>query len=67
MDISQRILSDITVFNKYAKYTPELKRRETWMELCHRNKGMHLKKYSVSYVIYNIGGSSYVAFRRGKT
>lgn len=45
MDISQRILSDITVFNKYAKYTPELKRRESWLELCHRNKSMHLKKY----------------------
>ena len=45
MDISQRILSDITVFNKYAKYTPALGRRETWEELCDRNIAMHVKKY----------------------
>ena len=34
MDKSQAILSDIVVFNKYAKYVPETKRRETWDELC---------------------------------
>ena len=45
MDISQQILSDITVFLKYAKYTPELNRREVWTELVDRNKAMHLKKY----------------------
>lgn len=45
MDISQKILSDITVFNKYAKYIPELQRRETWQEICERNMGMHIKKY----------------------
>ena len=45
MDISQKILSDITVFLKYAKYTPELNRREVWTELVDRNKAMHLKKY----------------------
>ena len=28
MDISQEILSDITVHMKYAKYIPELQRRE---------------------------------------
>jgi len=39
------ILSDITVFNKYAKYREDLKRRETWDELVDRNKQMHLKKY----------------------
>jgi ribonucleoside-diphosphate reductase alpha chain len=45
MDISQRILSDITVYMKYAKYRPELKRRETWDELVSRNMDMHIKKY----------------------
>ena len=45
MDISQRILSDITVFNKYAKYIPELGRRETWVDLCARNLNMHIKKF----------------------
>jgi len=45
MEISQKILSDITVFNKYAKFMPDMKRRETWEELCYRNKSMHLKKY----------------------
>jgi ribonucleoside-diphosphate reductase alpha chain len=45
MDISQKILSDITVFNKYAKYIPEIERRETWDEIVDRNLAMHLKKY----------------------
>ena len=45
MDISNRILSDITVYMKYAKYIPELKRRETWQELVTRNMEMHIKKY----------------------
>jgi ribonucleoside-diphosphate reductase alpha chain len=45
MDISQKILSDITVFNKYAKYIPEIERRETWEEIVERNLSMHLKKY----------------------
>jgi ribonucleoside-diphosphate reductase alpha chain len=45
MDISQRILSDITVYMKYAKYQPELQRRETWEELVTRNMEMHIKKY----------------------
>lgn len=39
------ILSDITVFTKYAKFNPEKKRRETWEELCYRNRNMHLDKY----------------------
>ena len=43
--ISRDILSDITVHMKYAKYIPELNRRETWEELVTRNKTMHLKKY----------------------
>jgi ribonucleoside-diphosphate reductase alpha chain len=30
---------------KYAKYIPELQRRETWEELVTRNMDMHIKKY----------------------
>ena len=45
MEISNKILSDITVYMKYAKFVPELKRRETWIELVDRNKAMHIKKY----------------------
>jgi len=30
---------------KYAKYVPELSRRETWVELIDRNKKMHIKKF----------------------
>jgi len=45
MDISNRILSEITVYMKYSRYIPELNRRETWEELVTRNKQMHQKKY----------------------
>lgn len=45
MEQSQKILSDITVFGKYAKYVPELQRRETWDEICDRNAEMHVEKY----------------------
>ena len=45
MEISKKILSDLTVYMKYAKYIPELNRRETWDELVTRNKEMHQKKY----------------------
>jgi ribonucleoside-triphosphate reductase (thioredoxin) len=45
MEISNKILSDITVYMKYAKYIPSLNRRETWDELVTRNKNMHIEKY----------------------
>jgi ribonucleoside-triphosphate reductase len=44
-DISTQILSDITVYMKYARYLPEKQRRETWDELVTRNMEMHIKKY----------------------
>lgn len=44
-NLSIKLLSEITVFNKYSKYIPELGRRETWEELCERNVQMHVKKY----------------------
>jgi len=45
MELSNKILSDITVYMKYAKFLPEKERRETWEELVTRNKEMHQKKY----------------------
>jgi ribonucleoside-triphosphate reductase (thioredoxin) len=44
-DLSTQILSDITVYMKYARYLPEKQRRETWDELVTRNLEMHVKKY----------------------
>jgi len=45
MDVSQKILSELTVFMKYAKYIPSKQRRETWDELVDRNIEMHTKKF----------------------
>jgi len=45
MEVASKILSDIAVYMKYARYLPKKKRRETWQELVTRNKNMHLKKY----------------------
>jgi ribonucleoside-triphosphate reductase len=44
-DISKKVLSDVIVYTKYAKYIPEKKRRETWIEIIDRNKEMYLKKF----------------------
>ena len=45
MNISNQILSDVTVFTKYARWIPQLKRRESWEEIVTRNKNMHLEKF----------------------
>jgi len=45
MDLGLDALSKITVFSKYAKYIPELKRRETWDEIVNRYTSMMIKKY----------------------
>ena len=45
MNVEQSILSDITVYMKYAKYNPGARRRETWEELVTRNKEMHQAKF----------------------
>ena len=45
MNKENEILSDITVFTKYARYLPDEMRRETWDEICERNKQMHIKSY----------------------
>ena len=45
MELSNKILSDLTVYMKYARFVPELNRRETWEEMVQRNMDMHIKKY----------------------
>ncbi len=45
MELSSQLLSEIIIFTKYARYIPELNRRETWFELVTRNKRMHQQKY----------------------
>lgn len=49
------ILSDVTVFMKYSKFQKNLNRRETWEEICYRNRNMHLDKYpNLSAEILNL-------------
>jgi len=45
MDLGLDALSKLTVFSKYAKYVPELQRRETWDEIVDRYQSMMIKKY----------------------
>ena len=45
MDISQQILSEVTVHMKYARYLPSEHRRETWRELITRNRDMHIENF----------------------
>jgi ribonucleoside-triphosphate reductase len=45
MEINHEILSDIVVWNKYAKYDESKQRRETWKEIITRNMEMHIRKF----------------------
>ena len=45
MELNQKILSDLIVYMKYARYLPELKRRESWPEICKRYEDMMIEKY----------------------
>lgn len=45
MDLGLEALSKVTVFSKYAKYLPEVGRRETWDEIVDRYEVMMWKKY----------------------
>jgi ribonucleoside-diphosphate reductase alpha chain len=45
MDVGLQVLSDITIYSKYAKFIPEKKRRETWDEIVDRYENMMIKKY----------------------
>jgi ribonucleoside-diphosphate reductase alpha chain len=44
-DLGLEALSNLTIFTKYAKYIPELQRRETWDEIVNRYLSMMIKKY----------------------
>jgi len=45
MDLGLQTLADITVYSKYAKFIPELKRRETWEDIVNRYEETLIKKY----------------------
>ena len=45
MELPAKILSDITVFMKYAKFDAKKNRRENWKELVTRNKKMHIARF----------------------
>lgn len=45
MELASEILSDITIYNKYARFLKDKRRRETWTELVDRNKDMHVRKF----------------------
>ncbi len=45
MELNQQILSDLIIHMKYARYLPEVKRRETWPEICLRYQTMMVEKY----------------------
>lgn len=45
MELNQEILSDLIIHMKYARYLPELQRRETWPEISHRYEEMMIEKY----------------------
>ena len=45
MEMNQRILSDLIIHMKYARYLPEKGRRELWSEICDRYSSMMVQKY----------------------
>ena len=45
MQLNQRILSDLIIHMKYARYIHELQRRELWPEICDRYAMMLIKRY----------------------
>jgi len=45
MDLEKKILSDVTIHMKYARYLDDKNRRENWEELVTRNMKMHIKKF----------------------
>lgn len=45
MDKSLAVLSDVTIFQKYARFIPELNRRESWDEIVDRWTTMMINRY----------------------
>jgi len=64
MTPSNQILSDITIYSKYARYRKDLRRRETWVQFCARNEAMHIAKYpQLEKEIRNVYATSMVPKR----
>lgn len=51
---NNKILSDVVVYTKYAKYIPELKRRETWDEIVDRYINMMKERFKHNTEIVNM-------------
>jgi hypothetical protein len=47
MELNQRLLSDLIVYMKYARYVPELQRRELWPEIVDRYAKMMMEKFPI--------------------
>jgi len=45
MELSQKVLSDLIIWMKYAQHRDDLGRRETWEEVVLRNAQMHVDRY----------------------
>ncbi|HEX5169234.1 MAG TPA: hypothetical protein VFW11_08665 [Cyclobacteriaceae bacterium] len=45
MELNQQILSDLIVHMKYSRYLPDMRRRESWAEICKRYEDMMIEKY----------------------
>lgn len=57
MELNQRILSDLVIHMKYARYNSELQRRELWPEICDRYAKMMIERYPdlQTEILENIG------------
>ena len=44
-NLSNQILSEVTIFSKYSKYLPDKQRRESWTEIVDRYVNMMVEKY----------------------
>lgn len=53
MGINNDLLSDIIVYTKYAKYKPDVKRRETWNEIIDRYMDMMLERFKDNPTVIN--------------
>lgn len=45
MDIASDTLAQVVIYDKYARFLKDKKRRETWDEIVNRNKEMHIRRY----------------------
>ena len=51
MDVSQKILSDITHHMKYARFMKEEYRREQYQDTVERNMQMHIKNLIFTLIL----------------